>query len=1051
MLIDALDTGKFWPGRPVSVRWETKPLHYLAEPLETRLLLSLAPINPSDAVPFQQIVIDQHPGTQPVVKQLVDVTNSGHLDAVVGHADDLGGGGLFWYQYPASGNPADPWIKHTIDATADVYESARAADISGHVDSHGNPVNDLVVAEAGTIVWYENPLGDGLNPATAPWTKHVIGTITQGPSHDMAVADLDGDGKLDVAMNAAIFFQNSPTSWTRVAAPNYNRTEFGLSLFDSGSGRGSVDLLGTSNSPGFNVGWYENPRDHGGNARTDPWIFHSVGAYANYLEGYGLSYGAMDINGDGRMDIVTGISEGLDTPDGVPGNRAPVGGLIWWQAPVDRINGTWIKHTIDPTANYVHNIVIGDMNGDGTPDILAFEEEQSAQGRLMIDYNEGGTGQNWLVQTLVSDASPAIGGGQGGHNESVGDANGDGAMDILNAPHGYYTQVNPITLFLNQDAIKGIVKPVIGAAPVSQTVNNGDSVTFSVAATGTGPLTYQWQQNGQDIAGANARSYTLFSAPLTDDGSVFRCIVGNPAGLIPSAGATLGVNLTGNPRTILGSLGGSQATAASSYNLTTLGSSDWAHWGRGAAAGNFDHKTSGGSQISNVTRLGSGSYNSYYASARNVSWTDGTPLAADTGDDAYIWANNALGAGYSFTVPASTTSQTLYVYAGGYSSGGTLTAHLSDSSAGNYLVSASGSGLYTKLYTITFSAASAGQSLIVSYVKTTNINGTGGSVDLIAAALAGAPVKDTTPPTASVTTAPTLPVAGSAPCQFAVTYTDNVAVNALTLGNNNLLVTGSGYSQAAMLVSTGLSNGPTIVVTYSVPAPSGGWSNSSDGAYTIALQANQVADTSGNFAPAVANLGTFTVSTPAPGAGSLSGTQAAAASSYNLTSLGTSDWAHWGTGNFASALDHKAVGGSQISNVTKLGSGGYGSWYDPSRDVIWTDGTPLAGDSGDHAYIWANNAIGAGYSFTVPAGTTARRLYIYAGGYSSGGTLTAHLSSGAVADYVATASGSGLYTNLYTITFKAASAGQTLTISYVKSSNINGVGGSVDLIAAALV
>jgi len=501
-----------------------------------------------------------------------------------------------------------------------------------------------------------------------------------------------------------------------------------------------------------------------------------------------------------------------------------------------------------------------------------------------------------------------------------------------------------------------------------------------------------------------------------------------------------------------GALVGSQATAAASYNLTTLGTSDWAHWGTGDVYGAFDHKASGGSQISNVTVLGSGSEGSYFDPSRSVSWTDGSPLATDAGDDGYIWANNALGAGYSFTVPAGTTTQTLYVYVGGYSSGATLTAHLSDGSAADYVVTSSGTGLYTNLYTITFKAASAGQTLTISYVKSSNVNGTSGSVDLIAAALAGAPVADTTPPTAKVTSAPALTAATSAAYQFTVTYSDNVAVNAATVGNNNLLVTGTGYSQKATLVSTGLTNGSTVVAIYSIAAPTGGWAVASNGTYTIALQANQVADTSANYALPVVSLGTFTVNIPAvAGTGSLAGSQATAASSYNLTTLGTSDWAHWGTGNVASNFDHKATGNSQISNVTELGSGSYGSWSDPSRDVSWTDGSPLATDSGDDSYIWANNALGAGYSFTVPASTTTETLYIYAGGYSSGATLTAHLSDGSAADYVVTTSGTGLYTNLYAITFKAASAGQTLTISYVKSSNVNGTSGSVDLIAAALV
>ena len=177
--------------------------------------------------------------------------------------------------------------------------------------------------------------------------------------------------------------------------------------------------------------------------------------------------------------------------------------------------------------------------------------------------------------------------------------------------------------------------------------------------------------------------------------------------------------------------------AAASYNLTTLGTSDWAHWGLGGNGSAFDHKSSGGSQISNVTRLGTGAgYGGYTDSSRSVSWTDGTPVTTKTGDDGYIWANDAIGAGYSFTVPASTTAQTLYLYLGGYSSGSTLTAHLSDGSAPDYSVSFSSAGHYNDIVAITYSAASPGQTLKITYLKSQTINGTGGSTDLIAAALA---------------------------------------------------------------------------------------------------------------------------------------------------------------------------------------------------------------------------------------------------------------------------------------------------------------------------
>jgi hypothetical protein len=521
----------------------------MAELLESRCLLSLTPLNPNDSIPFKQIVIDENPGTGPVVKLLANLSNQGHEDAIVGHETNLGGGGLYWYQFPSDGNPNETWTKYTIDANADVYEAARAADISGHSDANGNPVNDLVVNENGTIVWYENPLGDGVDPTTVTsWTKHVIGTISQGTSHELYLADLLGNGLLDVVTNTSIFFQNSPGNWNQISTANYNRTEKGLSLFDSGSGNGAVDLLGTGPGPSYDVGWYENPRDHGGNAETDPWYFHPIGpAYGNYVAGDGVSYAALDVNGDGREDIVTcdGEYASGDGDDGTNAGLDLTGGLIWWQAPADRANGTWIPHTIDAGVTDVHNLVIADMNGDGTPEILAFEQDQSPQGRLMVVYNEGGTGQNWLEQTLASDANPAAGGGEGGHNESVGDATGDGTLDILTSPHGFFTQVNPISLYLNERRIDGIVRPTITNSPGSQAVNAGGRATFSVSAGGTGPLTYQWQLNGLNIPGSTGSSYTINAVPQSDNGGLFRCVVGNGAGLIPSAGATLKVSNNG--------------------------------------------------------------------------------------------------------------------------------------------------------------------------------------------------------------------------------------------------------------------------------------------------------------------------------------------------------------------------------------------------------------------------------------------------------------------------------------------------------------------------
>ncbi|MBN2506248.1 MAG: lamin tail domain-containing protein, partial [Verrucomicrobia bacterium] len=54
--------------------------------------------------------------------------------------------------------------------------------------------------------------------------------------------------------------------------------------------------------------------------------------------------------------------------------------------------------------------------------------------------------------------------------------------------------------------------PVIQTHPASFVVSAGSNITFSVSATGTGPLFYQWRRNGQDISGATSSSYTVVNA-----------------------------------------------------------------------------------------------------------------------------------------------------------------------------------------------------------------------------------------------------------------------------------------------------------------------------------------------------------------------------------------------------------------------------------------------------------------------------------------------------------------------------------------------------------
>ncbi len=83
--------------------------------------------------------------------------------------------------------------------------------------------------------------------------------------------------------------------------------------------------------------------------------------------------------------------------------------------------------------------------------------------------------------------------------------------------------------------------PSVQTQPSNQSVTSGQTATFSVAANGTAPLTYQWQKGTSAISGANTASYTTPATQLTDSGSQFSVIITNAAGNVTSNTATLTV------------------------------------------------------------------------------------------------------------------------------------------------------------------------------------------------------------------------------------------------------------------------------------------------------------------------------------------------------------------------------------------------------------------------------------------------------------------------------------------------------------------------------
>ena len=111
--------------------------------------------------------------------------------------------------------------------------------------------------------------------------------------------------------------------------------------------------------------------------------------------------------------------------------------------------------------------------------------------------------------------------------------------------------------------------PTIVTAPVAQTVAAGGTAQFSVTANGSPLLTYQWQKNNANIAGANAAVYTTPVVQTTDSGSTYDVVVTNSAGTVTSTAANLTVT-AGTAPTIVTQPAGAAVSAGQSVTLSVV-------------------------------------------------------------------------------------------------------------------------------------------------------------------------------------------------------------------------------------------------------------------------------------------------------------------------------------------------------------------------------------------------------------------------------------------------------------------------------------------------
>ena len=121
-------------------------------------------------------------------------------------------------------------------------------------------------------------------------------------------------------------------------------------------------------------------------------------------------------------------------------------------------------------------------------------------------------------------------------------------------PLAFFLPLSALLLVLIQSGCAGYTTkdaaPSIVTQPANQTVSAGQTAIFSVSASGTAPLSYQWNKNGTAITGATSSSYTTPAETTSGSGARFTVMVSNSAGSATSSAAMLTVAAAAVPPSI---------------------------------------------------------------------------------------------------------------------------------------------------------------------------------------------------------------------------------------------------------------------------------------------------------------------------------------------------------------------------------------------------------------------------------------------------------------------------------------------------------------------
>jgi hypothetical protein len=268
-----------------------------------------------------------------------------------------------WFENPKGRDTR--WVRHRIFDQTD-NESPTFADLTGD----GKP--ELVCITKGRY-GYAEP--DWREPAR-PWTFHPISPDNKygNFTHGMGIGDVNGDGRLDLLEKNGWWEQ--PASLAGDPVWTFHEQPLGaggsqMHAYDV-NGDGLNDIITALTAHEFGLAWYEQYRDRAA-IRFREHIIMNKEPRDNR---YGVKFSEVhaialaDMDGDGMKDIVTGKRFWSHGRTGDP-DRNDAAVLYWFKLTRTADKAVdFVPYLIDNESGVGTQVVAGDVNGDGLPDIV---------------------------------------------------------------------------------------------------------------------------------------------------------------------------------------------------------------------------------------------------------------------------------------------------------------------------------------------------------------------------------------------------------------------------------------------------------------------------------------------------------------------------------------------------------------------------------------------------------------------------------------------------------------------------------------------------------